>query len=471
MNTYYDIDYDVLLLYPEKRFRFFDDMIPLGLASLAAVLEQHDYRVKMVDLNTYNGDFNRDVLRWHPRVVGIGGTTPSRRQSFKLARTVKALFPAVPVVYGGNHATFAAADTLMHVPEIDYVIKGEGEYSFLAFCNSQLRGNRVDMEKISGLCWRENTIIRENRAERINDLTVLPSPARHLMEGEYDLSLDFTGQKADFIMTSRGCPAACSFCSAARMFPGGVRYRSLDAVENEIRQILSRKSITALKIFDSTFTSSREHVLEFCRRVRKYGLAWECEVRADSVDFELLRSMHESGCVYIDMGLETAQDRLLRNLHKHITVQQVDQVLAWCRQLGIRTKLFMIFGHMDQTYAECLRDIKYLKERRGKIDNFAVAFGVRVFPGTQIEQDAHKQGLLPKGFSWARYRAPIKNYFLCEFSDVMLLFQRQLSVWKLVVVGLKLHLQGTIMAPGLLWRVVLKNGKIITRFIHNSSKP
>ena len=99
-------------------------------------------------------------------------------------------------------------------------------------------------------------------------------------------------------MTSRGCSHACTFCVATRMFPGGVRYRSMVHVQNEIERILTYKNIGALKIFDSTFTVSREHVLQFCQMIKPYRLLWECEIRADTVDFDLLRIMKEAGCCY-----------------------------------------------------------------------------------------------------------------------------------------------------------------------------
>ncbi|MDO5576176.1 MAG: cobalamin-dependent protein [Fibrobacter sp.] len=114
-----DTNCDVLLTYPAEKFNIFEYMIPLGLASLGSVLEKNGYSVKIIDFARYRGDFQRDLSKLRPSVVGIGGTTATRKGSFLTARLVKKIFPDIPVVYGGNHASFAAEDTLRHVPYID----------------------------------------------------------------------------------------------------------------------------------------------------------------------------------------------------------------------------------------------------------------------------------------------------------------------------------------------------------------
>ena len=119
-----------------------------------------------------------------------------------------------------------------------------------------LDGKNVDIFSLDGLCYRQNGGVIENKHARIDNLEEIPIPSRDLFDYDYNMSLDCNNYKADFIMTSRGCPASCSFCSASRMFPGGVRLRSVSEIQREIEFIISRKNIQALKIFDSTFTIS-----------------------------------------------------------------------------------------------------------------------------------------------------------------------------------------------------------------------
>ena len=421
------MQYDVLLTYPKEKINLFHSMIPMGLASIGAVLEDRHYSVKCIDFNFYHGDFRRDLHRLKPKIVGIGGTTPTRRGSFLTAVIVKDEMPDVPVVFGGPHATFTADDTLKHVEHIDYVVRGEGEYSFLQLADLTTGRRSIKPDRVPGISYRKDGRIEHTRAKRIDNLDSLPLPARHLFSDHYHIKLDISDKEAEFLMTSRGCSHVCTFCVAARMFPGGVRYRSIPSVQKEIETILSKKDIGALKIFDSTFTVSREHVLEFCRMIKPYRLLWECEIRADTVDYDLLRIMKEAGCAYVDIGLETTEPSILRDLKKNITPGQVQNVLDWCKKLDIRTKVFFIFGHFGQSYESCKRDIQFLINHRDKIDLFSTSIGMKIFPGTAIEKKAREAGLIPKRFSWTTWRPPKWNYLLGDVTDVMFLIQEQLN--------------------------------------------
>ncbi|MCK5820615.1 MAG: cobalamin-dependent protein [Bacteroidales bacterium] len=419
--------FDTVLIYPKESLSIFENIIPLGLATIAAVLEGNGFSVKIVDLTLYRGNLIKDLQAWQPSVIGISGTTVTRKGSFKAARLSKKALPETTVVYGGVHATFAAEDTLENIPEIDYIIKGEGEYSFLELCQHIINRGSEDIFSISGLSYRRDGQIFHNKPARINDLNKLPQPARHLFDEKYGLKLDFYDLDADFIMTSRGCPAACTFCSASKMFPGGVRLRSAELIRPEIVNLLENKDIKALKIFDSTFTANREHVLDFCQMISEFDLKWECEVRADTVDKELLTIMRDAGCCYIDVGMETVDPVLLTNLHKNVDVEQLEQVLLWCRELVIKAKVFFIFGHPGQSFSSCMKDLDYIKKNRKKIDYIAASIGMRIYPGTRIETDARKMGLIRDNFSWARYKAPFSNYLMFEFGDVMVLRQKGLT--------------------------------------------
>jgi anaerobic magnesium-protoporphyrin IX monomethyl ester cyclase len=449
---------DIVIAYPAETFRIFSTMIPLGIASLIAVLQENGYSVRFVDFNHYRGDFRSDLRKWSPRIVGIGGTTPTRVESFQIARLAKRAIPDVTTVYGGVHATFTAEDTLRHVPEIDYILKGEGEFSFSELCRKFVRREAVDLPRIPGLCRREDGRILENPAARIDDLDSLPVPVREMEDLGYSFKMDFCGLAGDYIMTSRGCPARCVFCSASAMFPGGFRFRSMDKVQAELEMILSRKkTFRGLKIFDSTFTANREHVLRFCRMIKPYGIYWECEVRADTVDFPLLKEMKEAGCYYVDIGLETSNPRLLRSLNKNITLRQVDDTLDGCKTLGIKTKLFMIFGLPDQTPDDCREDVRYLKDRKDRIDHFATTFGLRVYPGTAVEKQLIRRKIMPENFSWATYRPSRSNWLLLEFGNTYILRQRQLSFIRLLRVGVSLLMQRTLMSSEHICRLLTSN--------------
>jgi radical SAM superfamily enzyme YgiQ (UPF0313 family) len=437
------MEYDVLLTYPSEKFSIFEPMVPTGLASMGAVLEEAGYSVKTVDFTFYKGDFRRDLKKWQPAIIGIGGTTPTRKASFLTAHLSKQVLPNVPVVYGGVHASFTAKDTLENVPQIDYVIKGEGELPFLKLCNKFIRRGPVNKNEVNGLCFRTRDGIVENKPKRLDNLDDLPMPARHFFKDNYKMRLDFCGLEADYLITSRGCPASCTFCSASSMFPGGVRFRSAG-------------NMKGLKIFDSTFTASEYHVYKFCDMIKHYGLLWECEIRADTVGRNLLALMKDAGCYYINMGLETTNKRLLKSLAKNISVRQVERVLAWCGELDIKAKVFLSYGHPGQTYEECLKDVRYVKDKKGAIDFYANTIGMRIYPGTALEKRARRQGVIAPDFSWARFKPPFRNLLLLEPGDTLILEQKQLSIFRLFSVMIRLIFQKTVLSSDYIRKITFQ---------------
>jgi anaerobic magnesium-protoporphyrin IX monomethyl ester cyclase len=428
-------------------------MVPLGLVSIGTVIKETGYPVRIIDFNHYRGDFSSELHQFRPRIVGIGGTTPTRMKSFDIARKVKRELPGTVVVYGGVHATFTAREVLEKIPEIDYIIMGEGEIPFRELCDSVLQGDYARIRDIPGVACRQGNEIHLNAPKRLNDLSVLPVPDRDLLDGEYQLDMDFVKGRAEPIVTSRGCPAKCNFCSASRMFPGGVRYRPMEQVGKEIEYLMKRRPFSGLKIFDSTFTADRAKVLEFCETVRPFNLKWECEIRADTVDYDLLRDMRDAGCYYVNMGLESSDPVRLKKIAKGIDPEQALQVLADCRELGILTKVFFTFGHPGQTFRECKADIRFIRKHRKSIDFFAVTPGLKIYPGTRLEQEARAGGWLPVNFSWVTPRPDRRNLLLLEPATSVILYQKGLGPFRLLQIALILLFSGLYSSREFIWRM------------------
>lgn len=456
---------DVLLTYPTDGPRVFSPMMPIGLVSIGTVLKKAGYKVKIIDFNFYSNDFRKELRTLQPRIIGIGGTTPTRSGSFLTARLAKEILPHVPVVYGGVNATFTSADTLNAVAEIDYVLKGEGESSFGEFCDVITGKSDREIGQIPGLCRRTPQGVSENKAERIRDLSVIPVADRDLLGDNYKLRMEFIGGEGDFLMTSRGCPAACNFCSAARMFPGGVRTRPMDSVMAEVDYLLSRKNLTGLKLFDSTFTAKKEHVHDFCNCITEYEIPWECEIRADTVDKDLLKLMKESGCYYINIGMETSNLDHLRHISKGVSPEQVLAVLQTCKELDIRSKVFFTFGHMGQTFRECLDDIRFIQTNRKNIDFFAVTVGMRIYPGTRLEREWRDCGLAPGNFSWGECRQWLKNLLILEPGDIPVLYQKQLGPFRLFAVLFILLFKRLVCTERFLLRMSFENSVGFVKFV------
>lgn len=421
---------DIVLVYPANLAGHASHYIqpPLGLAAIGAYAERHGFGVKVIDLEIQPPDFDleRVLTAERPRIVGIGGTTHTRLPAFDIARIAKRM-PAPPwTVYGGPHATFTAEDTLAHIPDIDFIVRDEGEITFLELARCLSEGP-ASFKSIAGLSWRDGGAIRHNPPRpRIKNLDEVPH-GRHLLEMErYTLVMDFLKVPGVSIVTSRGCPYKCTYCSASAMFGTAYTMRSAGHVADEIEYCIARLGVRAVKIHDNALTISKTHVrrlVEELRR-RKIELPWECEIKANTVNEDLLRTMKAGGCYYVDIGAESGSEELLRTVHKGNTVQEVVDVLNWCRDLGIKTKLFFSIGHAGETLDQARDTIRFIDRYRNRISRIAKIIGIMVYPGTGVERYAFGHNLLGEGFSWSKPLSQLDQGLVFS-NTVPLLFQPQ----------------------------------------------
>jgi anaerobic magnesium-protoporphyrin IX monomethyl ester cyclase len=422
---------EVLLVNPANRLDQYGagkEMVPLGLLSIAAILETKGYSVRILDLEFADADVGAVVEAERPSVVGIAGTSVTRFEAFEIAKAVKQVNQAIITVYGGSHASFTAQDTLEHVPEMDVVVRGEGEMTMLELM--QCQAARSDLAKVDGLSYRQNGSVRHTPARaRIQDLDALPRPARHLVDmSGYDLKLDLIGKRAASIITSRGCPVNCSFCSASVMFGKSVTRRSAKNVVDEIEQLLQHPRVEGLKIFDSTFTMVPGHAESICDEILHRGLLfpWECEIRVNTVSWPLLQKMKAAGCYLVDFGVESASERVLKRMHKGISLAQVEQVIQWTHDLGIAQKAFFTIGHIEETVEDATQTLEFIHRNLNRIALPSIGVGIRIYPGTEVEKYALANGLL-SNFSWSEPYHEEKNVVLNSPANIPILIQPQLG--------------------------------------------
>lgn len=431
---------DVLLVNPPNptdRYASGQDMPPDGMLLVAAVLEQAGYDVGVLDLEFGDQDVTATIEQERPHVVGIAGTSVARFSAFEIARTAKKTDPNLLVVYGGTHASFTAQDTLDHVPEIDVIVRGEGEISLLELVVAA-KANADDFSKILGISYRENGgVIHNGNRPRIKDLDTLPLPARHLVDmGRYRLQLDLINKPAMSLLTSRGCPFKCSFCSASAMFGNPVAYRSAKSVVDEMEHLLEKYGIWGFKVFDSTFTLSRSHAESVCEELIRRGInvLWECEIRVDTVNPSLLEKLKAAGCYLIDYGIESASQQMLRRMKKAITLEQVENVIKWANQIGLRQKAFFTIGHIGETPEDAMCTVEFIRAHLTDITQMGTSVGIRIYPGTELEQFAFDQGLL-SDFSWSEPFEDARNTMLNAPTTIPLLIQPGLGHEELLAIN------------------------------------
>ncbi|MDI6792744.1 MAG: radical SAM protein [bacterium] len=449
---------DILCVNPKNEFIVVGcgTMPPVGLLCLAAILEREGYAVKVVDLDCENIDIKGLIEEQQPKIVCITGTTPTRFQSFELAHICKTVDSSIVTGYGGPHATFTAEEILADVPDMDVIVRNEGDQTVVDLAKAVI-DRRMRLDDVLGISYRKGSNIQHNHNRpRIQDLDLLPFPARHLVKmSNYDLKMDFLDVPGTYIMTSRGCPMKCSFCSAKMIWGSQYTKRSAKNVADEIEMLFNKYNVAGIKIFDSTLTIDRGHVESLCDEFMRRGFdfPWECEIRVNTMDRSLLEKMKKAGCYYVDFGVESASPKVLKLMRKGITLEQVENVLNWTSELGIYTKVFFTYGHIGETWEDVQMTKRFIKEHQEKISLVGGGVGIQIYPGTLVEQYAREKGYLPPDFSWTKPYYNEENEFLSSPPNTPLLCQPQMGFPEFRRLRSE-HLSKNLFSPGAIWRKI-----------------
>lgn len=452
---------DIILIYPAMTEvkNPHGSVLPLCFAWIASLLERNNISVKIIDFQIEDIDLPKLLQTENPLCVGVSGTTQSRFNSFKIIEKVKAVNKEIMTLYGGPHATPTAEDTLEHVSAIDVVVRNEGEITILEIMQALKKSQKVDFAKIQGISFREKGRIVHNTIRPfLKDLDELPLPAWHLFKMDrYKQDLECINLPGHVILTSRGCPYNCSFCSARLLWNCHYSRRSATNVVDELEHLVDQYSIKGFKIFDSTFTINQRHVLSICNEINKRDfdyLRWECEIRADTVDKKLLQTMKAAGCYYVDMGLESASSRVRKKISKGISLQQVENVINWCDELELLVKLFITWGHPTETYNEALQTYRFLEKYQNRVYKMATHVGIMIYPGTEVEKFARQHGYLAPDFSWSHPYYDVANLNLGSDPEVPLLIQPQMKYKHLARINFKLHWKPLLNLPNIFRKLV-----------------
>jgi len=426
---------DILLVNPPaNKFELGKSIMPpLGLAMVGRAIELAGYSVKLLDCMAEKmafSDLEKYLRTVTPALIGITGVTFNRFDSFDTARIAKKVHPSVPVICGGIHATFAAQDTLEHIPEIDVVVRGEGEITAPKVVGALV--DKHELSSIEGISYREEGDIRHNQpCPAIHDLDTLSYDMWHLLPpmDVYNQKLPFLDIPSALMMTSRGCPVFCSFCSTSVMWGKQHRRRSAKAVMDEIEMLKDRYHIQGVWFFDDTLNLNRAHITDLCHEFiqRKLNLKWYCEIRCNTTDREMLELMKEAGCYYVSFGIESVSPRILKTINKGITMEQVMQVIHDTKELEFRTKAFYLIGLPEETVEEARLTVQFIRDHQSDIDIHRLQCGVTILPGTQVETYAKEKGYMPKEFSWAAPYYSTDTLTLARDPYSPLLVQKQLT--------------------------------------------
>jgi radical SAM superfamily enzyme YgiQ (UPF0313 family) len=407
-----------------ERFHVIPD---IGLGYLAAMARDAGHEVEFLDCIRHHlsmDDWELEVATRKPDLVGIKSYSADLAPVSEMLDRVKRVSPDITTVIGGPHpSTEGAKGFYKQFPSLDFAFAGEAEPGWLSFLEMMETGNH-DFESVPGLAWiEEDGTVKGNEKVLHDDLDSLPLPDWDMMKPhEYKWGYSFMTNRypaAPMILT-RGCPYLCTFCGSYLITGRKVRKRSIDNVIEEIKILKSKYGVRSIDIVDENFVFYRDYVMEFCNRLieEKIEIGWNCPygVRLDRLDAELVSTMEKAGCYALSFGIESATNRILKEIKKVLTVEQTIEKVNMVRKAAPSMMLqgFFMIGFPDETEEEIEATIELARDLPLDI---AIFSPLRPTPGTKIYEDLVNSGVIyasldydPEGMG--------QHYFVRSYSPV-----------------------------------------------------
>lgn len=393
---------------------------PLGIAYMAGVLQENNIDVEILDASAEDMDFKdveKELLKRKPDLVALTALTPTIGRALETAQVVKETLPDSIVVMGGYHPTFNFIETLED-ENVDIVIRGEGEYIMLNLV--QALENQSSLHDVKGIVFEDKNskeIVVNPEAPLIQDLDELPFPALNLLPMKKYRLLDMDTHMTTMI-TTRGCPMQCSFCSSAAMHGKKIRERSVENIVDEIEYLNTNYDIDTIAFMDDTFTLKKRKVMAICDEILKKNIEimWGCTSRVDTLDEKLLKKMKEAGCITIFIGVESADQQQLDNMCKNTTIAKIENAFKIAHKLKIRTIASVALGMPGDTKEIMNKTVKFVHKLK---PNYAIYSLATPYPGTRFYKEAFEKNLI-KIKDWSKYTliTPILETIDCSLNDM-----------------------------------------------------
>jgi len=353
----------------------------IGIAYVAGYLESHGIDVAVLDGKLARltvDDAVQEITDSNPRVLGLSAMTHEIATAAKIAQAVRKACPDMIIVLGGFHGTFLPERTLREFPVFDYIVVGEGELAFLDFVQAVFAGH--DPSTIQGVASRTLTADGSIADIRLNGRAAVAENLDDLGTPAWDL---FPQAEMYPIMTQRGCPFGCTFCS--RPYGRKVRRRSPAHVVAELTRSVKQFGCRHVDFYDETFTVRRDYVKGLCDAIIEAGLheklTFWSYVHANTIDLPTARRMKAAGFREVGFGVESGNPEIMKQMGKGVSRNDVLRARDIFRKANLKFAAYFIIGHPNETTAT----VKDSIDLAVRLNPDSVAFGIMTpYPGTQI---------------------------------------------------------------------------------------
>jgi radical SAM superfamily enzyme YgiQ (UPF0313 family) len=378
-------------------------MPPLGLAAIAAYLIERDIQVDIIDCYAFpdSDSLIVDYVRQHqPAWLGLSCTTSSFLDGVRIAELAKAELPELQVAIGGAHASALKEVLLRDYPAVDVLVVGEGEETL----HQLITTKPADWHQVAGIVWRKDNAeaVFNGYRQPSLELDSLPFPAYDKLTGfpdVYQLPI-FNYPKAPntSCISSRGCPYACSYCDRS-VFQRTFRFNSAEYLYAHMQHLHDKYGIKHINFYDDQFTFHRQRVLDVTRLMidKPLGMTFNCAIRAEHVDDELMAQMKKAGCWMVSLGIETGDPELLAQHRQNPDLVMLADTINMIKKHGVRVKGLMMVGLPGETEQSVRRSMDYIFKL--PIDDLNVA-KFTPFPGSPLYENIHDLGTFDE--DWAK---------------------------------------------------------------------
>jgi len=384
---------------------FLPPLPPVGLAYLAAYVREGGHDIQVIDAfgeQLVFQEIENRIKKFQPSLIGITCMTPNAPMAQQVASEIKKAFPEITIVFGGIHPSLMP-DEVLKDPHVDYIIRKEGEISFLNLINTLESGN--PLKDVKGLSWRQEGENVHNEDEKFcENIDMFPFPAWDIFPTHiYTVPVQWSYAHPVLpMLTSRGCPNRCSFCSLQTVGPN-YRGRSTENILAELEFLIKNFGVRQIMLLDAIFPINKKAAMEFLTALIQNGfhkkVCWVTETRVDYVDYEVLCKMKEANFRLVAFGIESGVQEILDNVNKNIKVPQIHKAVSLAKKAKLDIYGLYMLGLPGETIKEARETVRLAKELNTDYAKFNITVP---YPGTKLFYEAIKEGTL-KSLVWSDY--------------------------------------------------------------------
>ena len=360
---------------PTKELLVIPPLPPTDLMYLASIAESCGFEAIIRDYSQ-GGNFEADLKDIQPNYLVANIATPTFKSDMMAVQHAKEIVPSICTIVKGAPFLTYNTNTIYENPFIDYVIMGEAELTLKDILDG------VPDNEILGICYRENfQPVKNDKRPFIDNLDILPFPARHLVDNSIYKRPD-NGKVQAVVKVARGCPFHCFFCLATPVSGAKVRTRSPENIVAELKECVEKYNIKNFLFWSDIFNFNREWTLELCQKIIESGLkiTWSSNTRADTMDDEMARMMYKSGCRLVSIGVESGSQKMLDNIGKKITLDDIRNTVKILKKNKIKIYNYFVIGLPWETEETVEETIKFAIELDS---NFISFYTATPLPGTK----------------------------------------------------------------------------------------